>query len=167
MAEAISDLGDYASQEPTAEHKGKALFIKSLTQEGRRRYKSVTQIPLDYYFIKQKIDKEQRQAGETIYDDFRLSGISLGMKSCLNVSMSNGQSMGYTNSEAYQRYRSGINSITGKVHQLIVFNVCCVGAMLSDINHVGVDLRNRMKYFRAGLDDLTRYYDESYKQKLK
>lgn len=177
----VNDFDPNESQTASEFHKNHGTYVETLTQENRKQSRNITQIPLDFYFNRKFISIDQKTAGEQLFEDFTNSGIVCRSRSLLKPP-SDGVATAAMQAQAqsHQSYRRAMDSVHGKITQLLLFNVVCIGEWLKDVNHISlpknetdylalptdVDIKkvpigDRMSRFREGLSDLLRHYERT------
>lgn len=120
-----------------------------------------TQVPIDYYFKRRILSEIEYRAASKLFHDFTVSGQMPGMTLDL-LPASKSSSGGFTSAqlEARERWRLGMQSISGTIAKMMVINVCCYGYWLKDTRYLHYKTStDAMARFHEALGDLTAHYD--------
>lgn len=130
-------------------------------KSGGLEFRVKAQIPLDYYFNKRLIEKNEFIAGSRIFKDYVISGQTHSCTVNLNAIRSDGREITEKQLEALQNWRQAIDSVSGTMGKLMIWNVCCIGMYLKDISYSPYNNRQALPRFREALNDLHIHYEKN------
>lgn len=132
----------------------------------KRKRARVLNNPLDYYFARTDITRDQHNAGRNFLRLYQRGGSPPNAKGMDLMSVRGIQGDGTHHAEMRELYRRAEESFTNPVHRRIVFDVVCTGEYaksslpkaLMELHLPIQSARRGMKYLRDGLDDLVAHF---------
>lgn len=134
--------------------------------QDKKRHARVLSSPMNYYFARGFIDRDQHRAGSQFYKLW-YGGGGRPRLAMMNLERVDGSSDTDFPSEMRQRYRAALESFTRPIHRKLVFDVVCVGeyadaamrAAMREAIEGASDPRNKgLRTLRSGLDDLVTHF---------
>lgn len=131
----------------------------------RKRRARVMSAPMDYYLVKDLIDKDQHNAGLQFLKLWQSGGGRPNYAS-MDLLRARGVTDGESQFSARDRYRAALESFKLPVRRQVVFHVVCAGeyadsamrAAIRDVITKAKSPRLGMMHLRAGLDDLVVHF---------
>lgn len=131
----------------------------------RKRRARILSSPIDYYFARDFINKDQHNAGSQFYKLWYHGGGKPKYAS-MDLLRVPGISDGDYSSSMREKYRAALEAFTSPVHRHIVYEVVCVGeyadsAMrraIRDGIQGATNYKKRMDHLRKGLDELVSHF---------